>query len=287
MGALTAGQRLRSRPGPGARSGPPWRVHGVWAHGLKASELMSVAAETRTLDELPGPPSLPVLGNAHQMRFGRLHLIVEDWCDRYGPMFRFSLGRHTLVVVDDLDEVHRILRDRPDGFRRGRRMKAIADEMGNSGVFSEEGDVWRRQRRLVVTALNTRHVQRYFHIIHTATDRLHRRLRNDARDGCTLEIGEHLMSYSLDVIAALALGHDLNTLENGEHELQHHIERVFAMTLRRLFSIVPYWRVFRLPADRALDRSLIELDGAVGGLIEQARARVRESGAPEHAGEPP
>jgi cytochrome P450 len=247
--------------------------------GVDAPVSNGLAAAARTMDELPGPPRLPVLGNAHQMRFGRLHLIVEDWCDRYGPIFRFSLGRHTLVVVDDLDEVHRILRDRPDGFRRGQRMKAIADEMGNSGVFSEEGDVWRRQRRLVVTALNTRHVQRYFHIIHTATDRLHHRLRNDARDGATLEIGEHLMSYSLDVVAALALGHDLNTLENGEHELQHHIERVFAMTLRRLFMIVPYWHIFRLPADRALDWSMLELDRAVGGFIEQARERVRENPA--------
>jgi cytochrome P450 len=205
--------------------------------------------------------------------------MVEDWCDRYGPIYRFSVGRHMIVVVDDLDEVHRVLRDRPDGFLRSRRMKSIADEMGNSGVFAEEGDVWRRQRRLVVTALNSRHVQRYFHIIRTATERLHRKLRNDAREGRTLEIGQQLMSYSLDVVSALALGHDLNALENGEHELQQHIERVFAMTLRRLFSLVPYWRVFRLPADRALDRSLAELDRSVAGFIEQARARVAESPA--------
>ena len=32
-------------------------------------------------------------------------------------------------------------------------------------VFSAEGDDWRRMRRLVVTALNSNHLQRYFEVI--------------------------------------------------------------------------------------------------------------------------
>lgn len=251
----------------------------VSALGSKGPASTDADAASRTIDQLPGPSRLPLLGNAHQVRFGRLHLIVDDWCDHYGPIFRFDVGRSTVVVVDDLDEVHRILRDRPDRFRRGGRVKAVAEEMGNSGVFSEEGDVWRRQRRLVVSALNSAHVHRYFHIIRTATERLHRKLRSEARKGRPLEIGEHLMSYSLDVVSALALGHDMNTLENGESELQHHIERVFAMTLRRVYSPVPYWRRLKLPADRALDRSLAELDSAVARSIEEARARMAKNPA--------
>ena len=56
--------------------------------------------------------------------------------------------------------------------------------------------------------------------------------------------------------SALAFGHDLNTLEGGEEELQQHIQRVFEMPGRRLTIPVPYWRYLRLPVDRQLDRSL-------------------------------
>jgi hypothetical protein len=62
------------------------------------------------------------------MRTRRLHLIVERWCDRYGPVFRFDLGPRRFVAIGDLDEINSILRDRPDGFRRWRELRENADE---------------------------------------------------------------------------------------------------------------------------------------------------------------
>jgi cytochrome P450 len=47
------------------------------------------------------------------------------------------------------------------------------------------------------------------------------------------------------------------------------------MTARRLNAPVRYWRWLRLPADRALDRSLARLKLAVGEFIADARARMR------------
>jgi hypothetical protein len=69
---------------------------------------------TRTLDDLPGPPRLPLLGNLHQVRQATLHATAEEWCERYGPIFRVGLGPRPVVVIDDLDEINRILRERPD-----------------------------------------------------------------------------------------------------------------------------------------------------------------------------
>jgi cytochrome P450 len=94
----------------------------------------------RAIAELPGPPGLPLIGNAHQIRTRRLHLILEEWCDRYGPVFRFGLGPGRIVCIGDLDEINAILRDRPDGFRRWRELKEGSDETGLSGVFVAEGD---------------------------------------------------------------------------------------------------------------------------------------------------
>jgi cytochrome P450 len=95
-----------------------------------------------------------------------------------------------------------------------------------------------------------------------------------------------MTSYTVDVISTLAFGHDLNTLEKGENELQLHIARVLEMTARRLAMPVPYWRWFKLPADRALDRSLAELRKAQEEFIAQARARMTARGelyeAPEN-----
>jgi cytochrome P450 len=236
--------------------------------------IVAALVATRSIADLPGPPGLPMLGNLHQVRTESLHATVEEWCERYGPIFRLRMGPRPIVVIDDLEEIGRILRDRPDGFRRWREMKSVFDEMGTSGVFSEEGEGWRRQRRLAVTALNSNHLQRYFHVIQTATGRLHHRLEESVRDGRDLDITEELTSLTVDVTSALAFGHDLNTLERRDNELQEHLQRTFEMIARRVFAPVPYWRWVRLPADRALDRSLSELHDAIAGFIEQARERM-------------
>jgi cytochrome P450 len=224
--------------------------------------------------DLPGPAGLPVLGNVHQVRLDRLHLTVEEWCRRYGPVFRFDIGRRRIVVVGDAEEINTILRHRPDGFRRLRELQAVLCEMGITGVFSAEGDDWKRQRRLAVTGLNSHHLHRYFHVIRTTTERLHRRLKEVAHEGRPCEIGHEFASYTVDITSALAFGHDLNTLERRDNELQGHIETVFAAAGRRVGSPIPYWRYVKLPADRTLDRSLAELRRAVGAFIERARAEI-------------
>jgi cytochrome P450 len=233
------------------------------------------ATSLRTIEELPGPRRLPLLGNAHQLRASEMHLIAERWSDRYGPIYRFDLGRRRFVVVADPDVINTVLRERPDGFRRWSEIESITEEMwGTPGVFAAEGEEWRRARRLAVTALNSNHLQRYFEIVATCTRRLHRRLEPAARDGRAIEIGAALSSFTVDVTSALAFGRDLNTLEHGDGVLQGHLHRVFHMTNRRLLAPFPYWRYVKLPADRELDRSLAALRPEVESFMEEARERI-------------
>ncbi len=232
----------------------------------------------RMIADLPGPPRLPLLGNALPLiRFSRVHLTAERWAQRYGPIVRVDIGRRPIVGISDVAAINQVLCERPKGFRRWHDQEAVATEMGSPiGVVLAEGEDWRRQRRPVVTALNTGQLHHSYHVIRTATERLHRRLSSAATDGRVLEITQELVSYTVDITSALALGHDPNTLERGENELQAHIRRVLQMTVRRLWMPIPYWRWLRLPADRALNRSIAEINRVIGDFIVQARTRMSE-----------
>jgi cytochrome P450 len=48
------------------------------------------------------------------------------------------------------------------------------------------------------------------------------------------------------------------------------------MIARRVSAPVPYWRYVRLPADRALDRSLAQLQIAIRQFVDKAREQMRE-----------
>jgi cytochrome P450 len=258
-------------------------MRGAGALPRIASPLMTAV---RSIAELPGPRGLPLLGNVHSVvPVSRAHLVLERWSRRYGPMFHLRVGRRPLLVLSDAEAINTILRDRPEGYRRASQQQRVIEEMNESvaalrenprGVFIAEGEEWKRQRRLVVTALNKDHLHRYFGVVRTATERLYTRLRQGAAAGRPLAISEELTSFTVDVTSALAFGYDLNTLELGDGRLQEQIHTVLRMTARRLSTPVPYWRWVRLPADRALDRATASLFREAEGFIATARARMAE-----------
>ena len=101
-----------------------------------------------TLACLPGPRAWPLLGNLPQLELRRMHVQLERWTREHGPSYRIRLGRRDALVVAKPDAIARILRERPDGWRRLESMQAVIREIGAHGVFSAEGDDWRRQPRV-------------------------------------------------------------------------------------------------------------------------------------------
>jgi cytochrome P450 len=227
----------------------------------------------RTIADLDGPRGVPLLGNALQTRSNRVHLDLERWCGRHGPVFRFALGPREFVGIGDRALIDSIVRERPDGFRRVREFATILPELAIDGVFNAEGEDWRRQRRLAVTALNAAHLQRYYEVIRRAAERLHGRLERAARSAGPVDLTDLFAAYTVDVTTALAFGVDVG--EAGE-EVKDHVNLVFETIGRRLAAPFPYWRRVRLPADRAAERAVAALRATVGRFVERARERMRE-----------
>ena len=235
---------------------------------------MGNGREPKTLRELPGPRGLPVLGNLHRIRFDRLHLTLEEWAEQYGPMFRIRIGPHRIAVISDRSAIQRILVQRPDGFRRTTALEAVATEMRLNGVFAAEGDDWRRQRRIVVDALNRARLKDFFPTLATTVRRLKTRWEQASERAQTVDLCRDLMRFTVDVTMQLAFGIDANTLETPGPVIQRHLDRVFPVLHRRVNAAFPYWRYVRLPSDRALDRALEALEREVGAMVRATRERM-------------
>jgi cytochrome P450 len=224
--------------------------------------------------DLPGPRGLPILGSMLQIDSSQLHLVAEKWSREYGEYFRFRLGRRELLVIRNPEAIASVLRDRPDGFSRTARLTAIAKEIGFDGLFSVNGEQWRRQRPMVMAGLDPAHIKSYFPALVRVTQRFAGRWQRAAAAGETIELQPDLMRYTVDVTAGLAFGVDINTLESDEEVIQTHLDKVFPALHRRLLAPFPYWRWLRLPAERALAWHLRELHRAVAGFIALARSRM-------------
>src|ERR1700712_6144780 len=148
----------------------------------------------REIAELPGPPALPLIGNAHQLARGQIHQTLEGWGREYGPLFRMRFMSRTWLGVTDTEALTAALRDRPDGFRRTQLLEKIGSEMGMlPGVFGVNGDAWRRQRRMVMAGFDPTHVRAYFPSLLKVTQRLRGRWLRCAAGGGTIELQPELM----------------------------------------------------------------------------------------------
>ena len=228
--------------------------------------------KTRSIDELPGPRGLPIVGNLLQIDRDRLHVTAERWSRTYGDYFRFRIGPRWIVAVANPETIAAMLRDRPDGFHRSQRLSAIAGDFGFNGVFSANGDAWRRQRPMVMAGFDPGHIKTYFPALVKVTGRFAGRWRRAAAAGAGIDLQADLMRYTVDVTAGLAFGADINTLESDQDVIQQHLDKVLPALFRRLFSPFPPW--LRSPKDWALPGHLQALQRAVQDFIAQARARI-------------
>ena len=126
---------------------------------IRGSQLHKSAL--RTLDELPGPRGVPLLGNALQLKPKELHRLIGSWADQFGPLFVFRVATTRILTVADAETIQQLLRDRPDRFRRWRKLEEIATDIKAEGLFTAEGAKWRRQRKFVMHALNASHVREF------------------------------------------------------------------------------------------------------------------------------
>ena len=243
-------------------------------------------ATLRSYEDLPGPNGLPLLGNALQMKGPQVHLQLERWCREFGPYYRLRVGPRRLLVVGEHQVVAAMLRDRPDGFSRGSRLELIGQEMGlKPGLFGSNGEMWRRQRRMVMAGFDPAHIKRYYPALCRVAQRLVGRWQGAARDARPIDLQADLMRYTVDTIAGLAFGAEVNTLESDEDVIQQHLDKIFPALGRRLNAAIPMWRWFPSREDRELKRSMVAVNEAVDAFIAQARARLKHE--PDRAKSPP
>ncbi|WP_077037309.1 cytochrome P450 [Pelomonas sp. KK5] len=252
---------------------------------MHATATPSSATAPRAYEDLPGPRGLPLVGNALQIEPGRFHQQLEAWAGEYGPYFRLQLKERRAIVVSEHETIAAVLRDRPAGFTRSRKQAAIWAEMGlPEGLFMAEGPAWERQRRMVMSAFDPAHIRRYLPAMREVAGRLALRWQAAAREGRALDLQAELMRYTVDTIAGLAFGEEVDTLGGGDDVIQRHLNAIFPTLYRRVLAPVAMWRLHKSRADRELDAAIAEVKAAVAGFI--ARSRQRMAAEPQRREQP-
>jgi Cytochrome P450 len=81
----------------------------------------------------PGPPTLPLIGNLHQIPGEKRHIQFEKWAREYGPIYSLMLGTKVMIVLNS-DQVIKDLVDKRGVIYSSRPESYIGQDILSGGL---------------------------------------------------------------------------------------------------------------------------------------------------------
>ncbi|KJK68048.1 Cytochrome P450 [Aspergillus parasiticus SU-1] len=109
----------------------------------------------------PGPPTLPILGNLHQIPKEHLWRTIKQWHDQYGPIICVRFGSLKMILLGNYEVTHDLLEKR--GSKYSSRPKFLADRVSNGllPTFLPFKEKWKTHHRLHTSLLTIQASQHY------------------------------------------------------------------------------------------------------------------------------
>uniref|UniRef100_A0A8C5M3Y2 Cytochrome P450 n=1 Tax=Leptobrachium leishanense TaxID=445787 RepID=A0A8C5M3Y2_9ANUR len=103
----------------------------------------------------PGPRSLPLIGNLHNMLMRRQkpHLTFHEMAKEYGPVFSIQMGSKKIVVLCGYEAVKEALVNYADDFAERPVIPMMTEISKGHGLIFSQGDTWKVLRRFTLSSL--------------------------------------------------------------------------------------------------------------------------------------
>ncbi len=211
-------------------------------------------------NRVDGPPAIPGLG--HLLAFHRDTTgFLARTARRYGDVARFWLGRRPAYLFSHPDHVRRILIEDGARFGRGRLMERAKPLLGD-GLLTSEGNLHRRQRRVVMAALSRDRAARYVDVLPAILDRAQSRWRA----GSVVDLVAEMETVALELIATALFGaesdSDLAAARSDLEYLNRWAPLLLAPVLGRLdLGPMRRARLARARLNATIERGIRSADG--------------------------
>lgn len=226
--------------------------------------------------DLPGPKGIPFFGSAFSMELNNMHNQFEEMADEFGDVFKIKLGPVKMAIISNPKIIQYILRERPEGFIRMKKLDQVLREEGVHGVFNAEGEDWKMHRRMVAKGLDVKHQKAFFDKMLVSVDRLHAKWKRAADSGEEIDIQQDFLRFTVDITTTLAFGYEMNTIEEKGGVVQDHMEKIFPMLFKRINAPIQWHKVYRAKKDKEFDKALAAINEMIDQWIIDGRKRLQD-----------
>lgn len=217
----------------------------------------------------PGPPGHFPLGNMRAFSRDTLSLLLE--ARRYGDFVTIHFGPYIGFIASHPDLMHQILVTDADKFNKPAITKQVMEPVVGKGLFTNEGESWKRQRRLTQPAFHTRRIGAYADVMVKHT------LRRIAAwtPGSTQPIDHEMAELTMSIIA--------ETLFNAEvgpeaDAIGAAVTTVLSIMNERFNRLIPTPNWLPIPENRVFKREIARLDALIQRFIDERRRTGEDRG---------
>jgi cytochrome P450 len=214
----------------------------------------------------PGPTWITELNRpwktiTHEVSRGLLP-IVRSRFERFGDFtYATNMVGNPLYSTRHPDHVHEILVTRATDFMK--RSKDLVAFLGE-GLFTSNGEFWRKQRRLIQPAFHSSNMVRYTKVMVEHTERL----MTAWKAGQTRDLNREMMELTLSVVAKALLDYDTTK----DHQA---VARAMAVIQETAGFPDPLPRWLPTPLHKKQKEAIDVLDGIIFPMIDGKTAENR------------
>nr|AUX14924.1 cytochrome p450 CYP5A3 [Kryptolebias marmoratus] len=176
------------------------------------------------------PKPVPFFGNILMFRKGFLKP-VSDIIKTHGRVCGYYFGRRPRVLVTDPDMLRQVL-VKDFTYFPNRLVRFSTKPLEDSLLFLTN-ERWKRVRSVITPTFSTAKLKEMVPLINTANNALMNNLSVHAESEKAFDIHECFHYFTMDVIASVAFGTQLDSLNNPDHPLVRHVQMFFASSFFR------------------------------------------------------
>ncbi|HET8662414.1 MAG TPA: cytochrome P450 [Micromonosporaceae bacterium] len=223
----------------------------------------------------PGPRGRPLLGSVLELRrdlVGFLRQATEE----YGDIVRFNVAGFTVHLVTHPDHLRHVLQVNNRNYdKQSHEYRPLKLAFGE-GLFTSDGDFWRRQRRLMQPAFHRQRISRLGDgIVADVVSRVDT-WRPYAERGEALDIAAEMVNLSMNVATKALFSTGLRD-DDEVATISRDLDTMVNYCLYRTMS--PLAPPLRVPTrrNRAFNRAVGELDGIIFRILNERRRHGTEA----------
>lgn len=152
----------------------------------------------------PGPPTVPILGNAHLIPPKNFHLKLKEWSDEYGSVFSLKIGQSTAIVLNSRRAVYELIDKKGMAAADRPRDEQFQLAFGGEMILSmHNNDLWKAQRKIIDKALSPKRLDDQLAGIQEAeVSFLMKQLLDEPQD-----FYDHVSVFAASMGSSLVFGH--------------------------------------------------------------------------------